>query len=374
MSWHYSVGQEAGFSLQSYLDGIRSQRSRSSSIPGTPCCNDSETGCSNRSQSGTMCEHSTASRGEDSLMLFQEDSRAKTSVQRVKVQDLPETVVDFGLNICESLMRFGLDLSSPKTRRTCVPVDLAPSSKDLSRWGMVFDGACWELGTSARLISETECGSWPTPTATGGRSQGQLALMRKKVDAGEITRAEAEAMVGGNLAPPSSGVSWPTPTKEHFPTPQASDHITKRTSESWKEQGRVNFTLSNPEIQKMWPTPKAPQAGMSAKTSGRPVEKSTHLQTQVALAEGLIDPQTGRMWPTPQASDNRDRGNLSTPAIQRRIEKGKQINLSMSVSHESGRLNPDWVEWLMAWPIGWTGSKPLEMDKFREWQRQHSTY
>jgi hypothetical protein len=28
-----------------------------------------------------------------------------------------------------------------------------------------------------------------------------------------------------------------------------------------------------------------------------------------------------------------------------------------------GALNPPWVEWLMGWPIGWTGCEPLETDK-----------
>lgn len=37
-----------------------------------------------------------------------------------------------------------------------------------------------------------------------------------------------------------------------------------------------------------------------------------------------------------------------------------------------GPLNPQFVEWLMGWPDKWTELKPLEMDKFREWQRQHS--
>jgi hypothetical protein len=37
-----------------------------------------------------------------------------------------------------------------------------------------------------------------------------------------------------------------------------------------------------------------------------------------------------------------------------------------------GQLNPEWVEWLMGWPIGWTGLKPLAMDKFHLWQQQHS--
>ncbi|KJH67258.1 hypothetical protein UF16_11095 [Chromobacterium violaceum] len=41
------------------------------------------------------------------------------------------------------------------------------------------------------------------------------------------------------------------------------------------------------------------------------------------------------------------------------------------MASDHGQLNPEWVEWLMGWPIGWTGLKPLGMDKFREWQRQH---
>lgn len=35
-------------------------------------------------------------------------------------------------------------------------------------------------------------------------------------------------------------------------------------------------------------------------------------------------------------------------------------------------VNPDYAEWLMMWPSGWTGLKPLAMDKFREWLQQHS--
>jgi hypothetical protein len=30
-----------------------------------------------------------------------------------------------------------------------------------------------------------------------------------------------------------------------------------------------------------------------------------------------------------------------------------------------GSLNPQWVEWLMGWPLGWTDLQPLETDKFR---------
>lgn len=39
-----------------------------------------------------------------------------------------------------------------------------------------------------------------------------------------------------------------------------------------------------------------------------------------------------------------------------------------------GQLNPTWVEWLMGWPLGWTDLKPLETDRFREWQQQHGGF
>jgi len=101
-----------------------------------------------------------------------------------------------------------------------------------------------------------------------------------------------------------------------------------------------------------WPTPTC----HNAKEAAYPAEfnrKTLTLAATVAM----------RKFPTPQASDNRDRGNLSSGATQRRIEKGKQISLSQSVSHTSGALNPTWVEWLMGWPLEWTDLKPLGMDK-----------
>jgi hypothetical protein len=78
------------------------------------------------------------------------------------------------------------------------------------------------------------------------------------------------------------------------------------------------------------------------------------------------------VFPTPQASDHKDRGHVGSLSIQRRLEKGKQINLSMTVSKKHGALNPEWVEWLMAFPIGWTDSKPLETPRFQSWRQQHS--
>jgi hypothetical protein len=48
--------------------------------------------------------------------------------------------------------------------------------------------------------------------------------------------------------------------------------------------------------------------------------------------------------------------------------------VEMATGELTGRLNPQWVEWLMGWPIGWTGLKHLETDKFPEWRQQHSPF
>ncbi len=34
--------------------------------------------------------------------------------------------------------------------------------------------------------------------------------------------------------------------------------------------------------------------------------------------------------------------------------------------------NPEFIEWMMGFPAGWTDLKPLVMARFHEWQRQHS--
>ena len=102
---------------------------------------------------------------------------------------------------------------------------------------------------------------------------------------------------------------------------------------------------SSPE---MWATPDAEAAsrGGTLKRGKRP----SGARRQVSINDQV------KMWPTPNASDNRDRGCMEDPSIQRRIKIGKQIGLSTAVkeTRQAGTLNPTWVEWLMGFPIGHT--------------------
>tara|TARA_Y100001963_G_scaffold141475_1_gene209737 strand:+ start:175 stop:360 length:186 start_codon:yes stop_codon:yes gene_type:complete len=56
------------------------------------------------------------------------------------------------------------------------------------------------------------------------------------------------------------------------------------------------------------------------------------------------------------------------PAIKRRADKGKQLNLSMVVSETSGSLNPTFVEWLMGYPEDWT-----RLDNIQDGQMESQT-
>lgn len=66
--------------------------------------------------------------------------------------------------------------------------------------------------------------------------------------------------------------------------------------------------------------------------------------------------------PTPTARDWRS-GKASERTMQRNSRPLSEVI--------GGHLNPDWVEWLMGWPIGWTASEPSEMAKFQQWLRSH---
>ena len=71
-----------------------------------------------------------------------------------------------------------------------------------------------------------------------------------------------------------------------------------------------------------------------------------------------------QMLPTPVARDHRSPGRS-------RMERTGSKSGDPLPQVVGGTLNPTWVEWLMGWPLGWTDLKPLEMDKFQQWQQQH---
>ena len=44
-----------------------------------------------------------------------------------------------------------------------------------------------------------------------------------------------------------------------------------------------------------------------------------------------------------------------------------------ATTKEDGNPNPDWISWLMGWPIGWANSQSLETGRFQQWLSSHGT-
>jgi hypothetical protein len=139
-------------------------------------------------------------------------------------------------------------------------------------------------------------------------------------------------------------------------TPVADDSV-NRTAGKWNSRGEPKLSA---EV-KLWPTPTASLGSKGGRITPR---KGREGGT-------LIEAVSSRMWPTPCASASK---GSSPAALTRKSGKDRsndRIDHAVMAS-DGGQLNPEWVEWLMGWPIGHTALKPLAMDRYQEWLQQHS--
>lgn len=78
-----------------------------------------------------------------------------------------------------------------------------------------------------------------------------------------------------------------------------------------------------------------------------------------------------KLFPTPKKRDSKGTSSKRGPDHPRHLHNLDSV-VEMGIGQINGRLNPLWVEWLMGWPIGWTGLNALETGKYHEWRLQHS--
>ena len=305
----YLQALEAGYLPTFYSDTSQYAPLKSMSIASKSYQRGRKTVSFHGFQSLTMCKHSTDDHGADSSMLLPVDSRAKTSASPGKAQESTESAADYGVKWRASLAKYDHDSRSWKTAQHSLIEDSDECSVIWPRSGMTVNGECWELPMLVRRTKETDCGLWRTPTV------GMLNADRAK-DPEYTARKE--------------------------------------------EKGQTITLADQVKNQRLWPTPTVcgnyNRNGASS-TSG----------------DGLATAVSQRMYPTATAtaykgwSQNHNRADTNDRldyTIEREAYSHGQQTPPM-------RLNPDWVEWLMGWPIGWTDLKPLEMDRCHYALQQH---
>jgi hypothetical protein len=211
-------------------------------------------------------------------------------------------------------------------------------------------------------------------------NRGEEKLTSSPEDSPAKTLVPQGKAKGSTESAQASGPKWPESLAKYDPiTSSWKTHQfsllgdLEEFSATWPRWGMMQngecWERTTPELPTsetesgFWPTPTAQQAGIinglvtkdgePAKQGKRAYNPKTGKHTQVTLNRYVA------MWPTPLKSDYKRRGPNS-----------KQQGLPEVVRDKEGvcgQLSPDWVEWLMGWPIGWTDLNQLEMVKFRQW-------
>ena len=197
------------------------------------------------------------------------------------------------------------DMQLSKTWLTFVVKDLSQSCKIYGRSGMMQNGIAYQLPPLVRLTDGIESGLWPTPLASA-KSDCPSERMRQSPHLETVVKM--------------------------LPTPTASDAT---VGDIIGKEDIYNFERKYSEAHQEW------DIGESG------ISKTCKI---------LSDPNCQRLqgyWGSEEISTICKQEQISLYYRTRGIEQWGAEPESIARLKE-GRLNPDWVEWLMGFPSSWT--------------------
>ena len=314
MSYIYLAEQGEVSLAPSFSDIEPFVLSRLKSTQEKSCSNDSETACSLGSQSGTTSAHSMENRGEESLTSLREDSPAKMCQLLERVRDLMESEADSGQKCSGWFAKYDPDLSLWKTPQCSLLEDFIEFSETWPQWGTMRNGVCSEQTMPELGIGGKESGSlrnWPTPVRNDYLNSGyQLSKGMPR-----------DTLPGATGSAPNKPKNWPTPTAHDRLGAVSESALVRKDGKS-----RLD-TLAN-----------------------------------------IIAHQDRHSFPTP-GTKGLSNGSGNCGKANKLHEQGvisEQERVAFRAGN-GGQLNPDWVEWLMGWPIGCTRLESITLD-WRDWE------
>lgn len=330
MSWHFSRALVEEYSAATSSDGARSALSSGSPTPRLYLPSDRTTAFSTPSLSGMTFGLLTDDLGEELLTWFRAGFPARTFPSPAGVTGSTALDQDSGKKWSASLARLDPDSFSWKTPQ----LSLLEAGKELlrswPRWAMWDETECWPLPTPERPTRDKESGLWPTPVADGDR---------------RTNYAQGGTSLGFAVR------NWPTPTvKGNY----------NRKGLSAKSGDGLATAV------KKYPTPTARDSSPERFESGLK-RNSPKLTTVVeAMRRGVPHGgmRTPPSYPTPTGMTASGGSALCKWGG---AGARKRLNELLPSEEVNGALNPEWVEWLMGWPLGWTDLKPLATVRFQTW-------
>ena len=356
---------------------------------------------------GQIFEPSTASHGVARWIASLQATRVSPLVLRANnaARKTPDTSGQMSFAWCEK--------SAPRSASLKMSADIYDwasnkSTMTFDQWVTALRQACSQRRKSALLTSENDCSSWLTPRAqeTNEKQETFLQRMGDRTDRcfGSLTTqvnlwptarvssangpAQSEIAAGNpKKRLEVSAACWPTPTAQDFrkrgpnssqfglaesscqwATPNTMDHLPPRSAEAMEKmlgptgQRAGRSRPSNLREQIVWPTPRAQKTSSENPERWEARRQAGQVSTPPLAMAAL-------MWPTVTTQDAK---NNAGPSQFERSTKPLNVEAALHSSRcpsplgqtETGMashkvLNPQFVEWLMGWPIGWTEFAPV---------------
>jgi hypothetical protein len=233
-------------------------------------------------------------------MSFAAGSPARTSAQQAPAQASRAHALAYGARLQGLLATFDHASSSWKMSQLSLVEDLTEFSGTWPRSGSMQSGIAYQLSPLVPITDEIASGLSPIPTPTSRDWKDGTAKACQNVPTNGLLGRWVHI--------------WPTPTAKD-----------------------TSLTQDLTEIQARREKQKA--KGINGNGFG------------LQLGEAV------RLWPTPNARDWQ-----GAPGAGCRARGGRRSSLPGSLKdlEGSGTLNPQWVEWLMGYPSGWTDLSNLE--------------
>ena len=238
-----------------------------------------------------------------------------------------------------STMYEQLDLLSASSRmsKDTSTEDSNQSSKTWKAQVTIQRGEYSQRKKLAHLTRENASSYWPTPVAQDDNKSPEAHM-----------RMKANMKGGPRYKPTSLQVMVKGIEKGLWPTPTLHGNYNRKGASQNSGDG-----LETAVKKELWPTPTAMTGGTGVAPSH---ENGGHGWNIGAAVNDSLSDKPKKNWPTPSTRDHK--GGYKGGRI--RNGKVSMDTLDVAVQHTdnqaqtSGTLNPNWVEWLMGLPTGWT--------------------
>lgn len=311
-----------------------------------------------------------------------------------KAQGYSAKEAAFGRSTHESFAKFDPVSSLWKIPHFLFAGELSKFSGKWPRWGMMVRGECYPLPTWEAVINATDFGErsgdvieYLTPCENGleGGANGMTPEERRAEYPVRVTMKTRKRLAAAESAP------WPTPCAHDKLAGTSKPH--GFIVDGVERQRNLNDMVARTESAP-WPTPRAggSRSGLDGGSNSR----------KAARKRGHYIPNSVSAWPTPTANDYKGSGkngdlrdrldyavergatkSHTYPTIgtktmggcsgsQHKLEELERIGAQRTDERRvlqsgnggvanCGWLNPDWIEWMMNWPQGWTDPDATEL-------------